>query len=196
MSAALLLAAGSSRRFGSDKRLHPLPDGRPILLATVQTYLGAFDQLWVVTRTTDDAVTNLLRDTRAQQLHSKHAAAGMGHSLAEASQLIRREYGGALVVGLADMPFVTIPTLTNCVALLDAVPQNEQRVIQPRYADRPGNPVGFSPPLVARLSSCQGDQGARRLIADALVENRVTYFDVDDAGVVRDIDTPLELPES
>ena len=33
----LLLAAGRSRRFGSDKLLHPLEDGMPVALASANT---------------------------------------------------------------------------------------------------------------------------------------------------------------
>ena len=51
--AAILLAAGFARRFGSDKRSFVLEDGRPMLQATVATYATVFERLTVVMRPED-----------------------------------------------------------------------------------------------------------------------------------------------
>lgn len=193
MSAALLLAAGEARRFGSDKRLHPLPDGRPILLACAETYLAVFDTLWVVTKPHEPHIAALLQTTNAQMLQADGAKLGMGYSLAEAVQSIRRHYRGSLFVGLADMPYVAPTTLRLCEAQLHAVATQEKRVIQPRYQQQPGNPVGFSAAIVDQLTQCTGDQGARGLIREARQAGQVSYVDVADPGILHDIDTPSAL---
>lgn len=193
MSAALLLAAGSSRRFGSDKRLHPLPDGRPILLSSVETYLAVFDTVWVVTKPAETELEQLLAHTAVQLLQAPNAELGMGHSLAEAVHCIRCCYSGPLVVGLADMPYVTAETLRLCKDQLNAISTTDARIVQPRYQRRPGNPVGFSASFVDRLINCRGDQGARQLIKAAAAAEQVSYIDVEDPGVLQDIDTPDAL---
>jgi molybdenum cofactor cytidylyltransferase len=54
-----------------------------------------------------------------------------------------------------------------------------------------GHPVAFSPELYSELASLTGDEGARRLVA------RYPSFavDVDDPGVLIDIDTSEDLQE-
>jgi len=65
-------------------------------------------------------------------------------------------------------------------------------VAQPRFGDRGGHPPLVARALWARLAGCAAlDGGARTVIAAA----DVVRVAVDDPGVVRDIDTPLDLEE-
>ena len=48
--AGLLLAAGRGRRFGSDKLLHPLPDGEPVVLASARSLRAALTRAVALVR--------------------------------------------------------------------------------------------------------------------------------------------------
>ena len=155
-----------------------------------------FEQLWVVTRKDDAQVATLLSTTRAHLLQAADADKGMGHSLAAAARDIQRQHTGALVVGLADMPYVARQTLSACVDRLSELQPAERRVVQPRYEGQPGNPVGFSAALVPELANCHGDEGARQLVKQAKADKFLSYLEVDDPGVLHDIDTPAGINDS
>ena len=60
-----------------------------------------------------------------------------------------------------------------------------------RESGERGHPVGFSRALRVELAAIDGDEGARAVIArhrDALIA-----IEVDDPGIVKDIDTPSDL---
>ena len=81
---ALLLAAGFSRRFGSDKRRQQLPDGRTLLEATVMRYSEVFRDICVVLRTEDEVLARTVRGLpgNPEIAIAEDAELGMGHSLA------------------------------------------------------------------------------------------------------------------
>jgi molybdenum cofactor cytidylyltransferase len=56
---------------------------------------------------------------------------------------------------------------------------------------RRGHPVGFSAAHRDALMALSGDEGARALVAAAGVD--LVRVDVDDQGVLRDVDTPGDL---
>ena len=117
------------------------------------------------------------------------AERGMGRSLAEGVATLSAS--DPLVVGLADMPFVTAETLRGLAAALeDAVSDCAGAIVQPRHGGRPGNPVGFGPARIAELAACDGDRGARDVVRAAAACGKVRYLDVDDAGVLQDVDRP------
>lgn len=60
---ALLLAAGFSRRYGSDKRLAGSP---PLILRTLATLLPCHDSVLVVLRQRDETLRRLLADSGAE----------------------------------------------------------------------------------------------------------------------------------
>ena len=60
---ALLLAAGFSRRYGSDKRLAGSP---PLILRTLATLLPCHDSVLVVLRQRDETLCRLLADSGAE----------------------------------------------------------------------------------------------------------------------------------
>lgn len=184
---AVLLAAGYSRRFGSDKRRHVLDDGVPLLLASVRRYASAFPELVVVLRPDDQALADAVRAERPGAVRvaiCADAHRGMAHSLACG---VRATSGWHyLFVALGDMPWVAETTLSRLrAALLDA---GRGAIVQPCHEGVPGHPVGFGADWFEQLETLEGDEGARRLLAGA--GPRLQRLEVNDAGVLRDLDTP------
>ena len=84
----ILLAAGYSKRFGSNKLLHPLPAGKPdagvpIALASARHFVEALPESIAVIRPRAQKLGKLLRDAGCNTVVCKNAAEGMGVSLAE-----------------------------------------------------------------------------------------------------------------
>ena len=182
-TAAVLLAAGASRRFGSDKRLHRL-DGTPMVVRTAERYVETFGKLFVVLREDDEAIARLVEPLQPDiviAVIAQDAAQGMGRSLA-AGIAAASDHPFAFVA-LADMPFVQPSTLLQLLEL--AAPEC---IVRPLHRGTPGHPVGFAADYFEALKQLEGDQGAREVIrrhARSLVQ-----LWTDDPGVVRDVDRP------
>lgn len=177
---AVILAAGASSRFGSDKRRFALADGRTMLETTLATYQAAFDEIFLVLKPTDEAWASRL--TAARPVYAADAALGMGHSLAAGVRAGR--HLDFLFVALADMPDVQTATLAR---LRDAV-TGTASIVQPLYRGTAGHPVGFGSTHFGELERLTGDAGARRVVdshKDSTVRIRV-----DDPGILRDYDVP------
>ena len=94
----------------------------------------------------------------------------------------------AVVVHLADHPLVAPATFR---ALVDDYRKTASPIVVARYNGRRGHPVIFDRAVFAELMAAPEHQGARVVVnADAA---RVRYVDVDDPGVVLDLDTPADL---
>ena len=186
MSGALILAAGFSRRFGSDKRRHVLSTGTPMLLQTVGIYAEVFDRVAVVLRPDDDGLNKLLHThyPNAKLVAAANAHLGMGHSLAAGIQAAQ-DWSYAFIA-LADMPFVRTDTLVRLRTAMQT--SRSPAIVIPTHEHSPGHPVGFSAEFFTRLATLTGDSGAREIVLDA--QDAVTRIEVNDPGVVRDLDTP------
>jgi molybdenum cofactor cytidylyltransferase len=181
----LMLAAGSGVRFGSDKRAATLTDGRTLLLASVENAVASALPVRVCLRPGDETLAAAVNNAGAAVLYCAGAESGMGHTLAEGISQMNR-YDG-VIVALGDMPLIQPATYTRVAAAL--LPGG---ICQPRCGDRPGHPVGFSRTWFASLARLAGDRGARGLVRENA--GRVTVIDVDDPGILRDVDTPGDLP--
>src|ERR1700704_3548344 len=159
----ILLAAGYSTRFGSNKLLHPLPAGSPdagtpIALAAARHFIDAMPESVAVIRPRAQKLGKLLRDAGCNTVVCKNAAEGMGTSLAAGVRAAADAHGW--VVALADMPFLhpeTIPVIAK--ALPDAA-----AIAAPTYRGERGHPVGFARRYFDELVSLHGDHGARELL--------------------------------
>jgi molybdenum cofactor cytidylyltransferase len=107
----------------------------------------------------------------------------MGESLTTAIEHTKGAEGW--VIALGDMPYVQPET----IRALAATVERGARIAAPVYEGRRGNPVAFSSFHLPLLLALSGDQGARAI----LKSHAVSELMVDDAGVVRDIDTPGDL---
>ena len=110
------------------------------------------------------------------------ALGGMGDSIA-AGVAARPGAGGWLVMP-ADMPLARPSTMAAVAAALGSHP-----VAYAQYRGRRGHPVGFGAELFSELVRLSGDEGARRVLARYPGQ----AVEVDDAGVLLDMDTEADL---
>ncbi len=182
----IVLAAGAGTRFGSDKRLAQL-NGVILLEHTLRNITPAFNKRVLVLRPGDEAL-GIRHAAGWQIVLAANASKGMGHSLA-AAMALTGDWEGA-VVALADMPFVQTATYEAVRVRLSS-----DNLVVPYYHDQRGNPVGIGKRYFPELARLEGDQGARLLLQQHAAA--VVRVDVEDRGILRDIDTPaaLQLPE-
>lgn len=181
----ILLAAGRSRRFGSDKRRAVLDDGQTLLAATVAAIRASGLPLLACLDPADDALATTLADEHVAVARCRDAALGMGHTLAQGVGQRPEDWEG-LLVALADMPWVRPDSYRAIAARL--APGN---IVAPCFEGRRGNPVGFSSAFYGHLAACSGDRGARDILRQHA--NAVRELPLDDPGLLRDVDTVAAL---
>jgi molybdenum cofactor cytidylyltransferase len=182
---AILLAAGSATRFGSDKLLHPLPHGVAIAAQAARHLRAEVGKIIVPVRPGSKPLAALLEAEGCEIVICENASQGMGASLACAVRAAGDAEG--YLVALADMPFIRSSTIA---AVRDALAAGAP-LVAPYFRARRGHPVGIAGGFRAELEGMRGDEGAKRLLeshADKLVK-----IPVGDPGVIRDIDTPGDL---
>jgi len=181
----ILLAAGAGSRFGGGKLLHPLA-GVALGVHAARNLLAAGLGVLAVVRPGSDELRRLLADAGCTVTECANAADGMGVSLAHAIAQTRDAAGW--VVALADMPRIRPQTIQN---VADAV-RAGALIAAPQFQGERGHPVGFSASLRDELLACHGDEGARAVIRRHHAE--IQWLEVDDRGVVFDIDRREDLP--
>ena len=186
--AGLLLAAGSSRRFGGAKLLAPLPDGTPVGVRSARTLAGAVERALAVVRPDDTVLARLLAEQGLEVRAFAGAAEGMGASLAFGVAAAPEADGW--LVALADMPWVRAETVRAVADLL----RDGALIAAPCRSGRRGHPVGFGCSLISELMGLRGDRGAREILSRHA--DRITLLEVDDDGILLDIDELIDLPQS
>jgi molybdenum cofactor cytidylyltransferase len=180
----LLLAAGSSRRFGSDKRFATLSTGVTLLDAAIENCLVTDLPLRVCVGSEDHDLVARLARRGLDVMVCPRSSQGMGATLADAVAGIR-DWTAALVA-LGDMPMI-LPATISLIAR-HAAPD---RICVPMCDERAGHPVAFGAAFFEKLSQCEGDRGARWIIESH--SESVDSVPVDDPGIHRDVDTPEAL---
>lgn len=182
---ALLLAAGRGRRFGSDKRVARLADGRTLLAASLERAQQVFDEVHLLLRPEDDLeALGLPPDCRV--IRCAEAEQGMGRSLARGIQALAGTEAEAIAVLLGDMPWIAAASLRQLCAQADA-----ELICYPLYQGQRGHPVLFGRAFWTALQALQGDQGARALLQAHGASCRA--IELDDLGVIQDVDLPQAL---
>lgn len=185
--AGIILAAGASSRFGSDKRRALLADGTPMLAAVAGSFARTFARTAVVLPPGDAFGLELCARLGLDAVPNERCREGQGTSLAAAMQWSLAQPGlQAVVVGLADMPWVHEDTLA---ALRDALVQFPGEPALPLWQGRPGNPRGIPRRHFAALAQAAGAQAA----AHRIDWNAARSVAVEDPGILHDVDTPADL---
>jgi molybdenum cofactor cytidylyltransferase len=189
--AAIVLAAGEGRRFGSPKQL-ALLHGQPLLqhVLDAANAAPALGELLLVLGAHADEIEAKVRVGRARVVRCDDWREGMAASLRAGAAALPSDAEAALIL-LGDQPLVT-PALIALVvdrAAVEAAEGNAVDAVRVSYGSVPGHPVLLGRKIMAGIPALRGDVGARDLLGTA----EVRLVESIDTGGGVDIDTPEQL---
>jgi molybdenum cofactor cytidylyltransferase len=187
----IVLAAGAGRRMGGEigKKLLLPYLGEPLVVHVARKALKVCVSVVAVTGCNAEAVAQTLRESvpGLRITHAPDWLEGQALSLRAGLKVLEQEMiedvAGALVF-LGDQPLARLETLDTLIATFRYNPED---FVAPRYRGKRGNPVCIPRAWFARVMALDGDVGARPLLDHP--DARLRLVDVDDSGVLRDVDT-------
>jgi molybdenum cofactor cytidylyltransferase len=181
---AIILAAGMSRRMGRPKVLLPWTNGKTIIEQIIdQLILARVDQITVVTGNRAEEVGELAKKRGAKVIfNSKYETGEMLSSLKAGLRAQASTTAAALVV-LGDQPRIQ-PKIVGQVMM--AYAEGRGDLVAPSYQMRRGHPILIDRRYWGELLALP-DDGAPR---DVINAHPITYVNVDNDSVLRDVDTP------
>lgn len=184
--AGVILAGGQSSRMGTPKALLAV-GGETFLTRVVRTArAGGLDPLVVVTGPSHPEIVARHGELAPLLVRNPHPEEGQLSSLRVGLAALPSGVDAAVVL-LVDHPLVQAETVR---ALLRARAAQRAAMAVPVHAGRRGHPVLFGREVFAELAACPLEAGARAVVgADP---TRVAEVEVQDAGVLADVDTPAE----
>ncbi|MEO6435084.1 MAG: nucleotidyltransferase family protein [Tepidisphaeraceae bacterium] len=188
--AAVVLAAGLSRRMGRFKPLLPIGD-KPLLARVIDSLIGAgaIGPIVVVTGHAAAQVDSILKIYSVRAVHNPaYATGGMLSSVQTGLTSLRGEADAVFIV-LGDQPMVRPDTIAALAsAWRSAGAGHRPRVVLPIHAGKHGHPI---------LLSADGIDEVLALPPDHTLKNytnrhseRTLEVEVDDPAVHDDLDTP------
>ncbi|MFO1350976.1 MAG: molybdopterin-binding/glycosyltransferase family 2 protein [Gammaproteobacteria bacterium] len=192
--AALVLAGGQSRRMGPANKLLVEIDGAPMVARTVHNLLAAqVESVTVVTGHQRERVEAALAPYRERVafVHNPAYAEGISTSL-RAGLAALPDAIDAVLVCLGDMPRVLPQQINRLIAAFD--PVEGRAICVPTSAGKRGNPVLWARRFFAEMREIAGDAGAKHLLGEHA--DLVCEVEMNDAGVLLDIDSPLALAQA
>lgn len=202
--AAVVLAAGQSRRMGAQNKLVAEVAGKAMVTRVVDALLASsVERVIVVTGHEPDAIAAALGDRPVERVHNPDFAQGMSTSLAAGIAAIEGQADAALVC-LGDMPWIAPEHVQVLIEHFN--PLEGRAICVPVHGKKPGNPVLFARELFSAMKAITGDTGARGVVRDnpdlvhqVPMTDSAVIFDLDTAdalATLQAIDRAAELPES
>ena len=189
--AAIVLAAGQSRRFGSENKLLADLGGQPVLAHTVACLADVpFAQRLAVTGASDTETTNALAQKLGLTVVScPPEADGMGFSIAMAIRALDGETTAALILP-GDMPLMTREIVQSLLDTFEA--HGGKRIVFAAHPDgTQTHPVIWPRTSFAALGQLDGPSGGKSLLQAAAPP--AVGVAIADADAFLDIDTPDDL---
>jgi molybdenum cofactor cytidylyltransferase len=184
--AAVVLAAGASRRMGTPKQLLRLA-GETMLARTLRNVrASAVSEIVLVLGHAAESVEKEISTEGLKVVRNQDYQQGMGTSLRTGLAAVSGETGAALIV-LADQPFVSPETLNQLIACHQ---ETKPQIVIPTYKGFRGNPVLLDRSVFAELQGLTGNVGCRAIFGNH-TEN-IQKLAVEDIGILLDIDSPEE----
>ncbi|MBY0532234.1 MAG: molybdopterin-binding/glycosyltransferase family 2 protein [Xanthobacteraceae bacterium] len=187
--AAVVLAAGQSRRMEGRNKLLEDFRGKPLVRRAVEAALGSkASPVIVVTGKDDDAIKRALAGLDVRFANNPDFAEGLSSSLKAGIRAVPEESAGA-VICLGDMPNVASVLIDRLIE--GFAPERGAMIVAPVRDRQRGNPVLWARRFFPELLKLEGDMGARKLAN--FYDEGLFEIAADDDGAFSDIDTPEAL---
>jgi len=184
--AAIVLAAGLSRRYGPENKLLQLIDGVPMIWRVVDTIgRSMVDKIMVVTgHQAKEIETALAGIANLNLVHNPEFEKGMSTSISIGIKSLGEV--DACLICLGDLPHLTPKDYDRLIQLFNSEKSTE-RIMIPTFQGRKGHPVVFGSTFFNELRNLQPtDQGARNLIVKH--KSLVKEIEMATNGILTDID--------
>jgi molybdenum cofactor cytidylyltransferase len=186
--AAIVLAAGPSRRMGRPKQLLEFRGEILLKRAVLSALEAGCRPVVVVTGAYAAASRRVLGELDVMEAKNEQWKLGIGSSVRVGVEAVIAAAPGVdgIVLMLCDQPFVTREIIAG---LIKARRKTSRAIIASSYAESYGVPALFSREHFGELIALRGDVGAKHLIQKHLTKVQLVCFP---EGEI-DIDTPEDL---
>ena len=186
--AAVMLAAGMSRRMGGNNKLVAPVAGTPLVRIVAEAALASRARpVVVVTGHHAADVTATLVGLPLDTVFNPNFAQGLSSSLRVGIDALPADAIGVVVL-LGDMPNIDAAIINHLLAAFEAT--GGRAIIVPTHHGQRGNPVVWPRNVFSELRALTGDQGGRQLFAAHADEIVTAEFG---RAIGFDVDTPDDL---
>lgn len=189
--AGVLLAAGTSSRYGGSNKLLERVDGEPMVRRSARALIdSSLDSVTVVLGHDPEAVRDALAGLDVEFVENPAYESGQASSVRRAVETIRgsgHTGADAVVFALGDMPYVDPASVDGLVAAFEATGRS---ALAAGHNGKRGNPVLFAAEHFDALADTSGDTGGRGVLLGA---GDAAVVETGDEGVLRDVDRPDDL---
>ena len=190
MVAAILLAAGLSRRTGEENKLLRGIEGKPMISRTiVQLLASTTDRVVLVTGHEKEAVEAVLpTHSKLSLVYNPDYTTGLNSSISRGIATLGQDVEGCCIC-LGDMPFLATNDYNYVFKAFENEIKNksEPTILTPIYHGQPGHPVCFSHHFFSELVALPlTDEGAKSIVKKH--RGTVRILNVESTRFVRDID--------
>ena len=186
----VLLAAGTSSRYGEANKLLATVDGTALVRhAATALAESTVDGVTAVVGHEGERVAAALDGLDVTIRRNEAYADGQSTSVRAGIERAAERGADAALVALGDMPDVASATHD---LLVSAYEHGVADVLAAAHEGRRGNPVLFDARFFAALTAVDGDTGGRQLLRES---EEARAIETGDPGVLRDVDRPADLDE-
>ena len=193
----IILAAGNSERYGSNKFVSAHPSGQSLLGYVVRQYQSLSPlPVMVVSGGWHDAIRDLFFDTgQVTVQRNSNWQDGMSTSIHAGVNAFRNQHPDTthLLIGLGDQAGVSERSLQPLVARSFL---EQRRVIASQWGNNMGAPAVFPAPVWETLLTLSGDKGAHGLLQEWAARDKPLCLPVGHPEAAWDIDSPGDWAHS
>ena len=193
----VILAAGESRRMGTDKALLPWPPASPsqipagtFLSAAIQSFAPVSDVVMVVAGKNRASLAPVVYASGATLLINHDPDRGQFSSLQTGLQEVLNRGRDAAMVTLVDRPPVSAVTIDKLHAAFGSAIARWKWALIPEYAGKHGHPIFLAREMIEAFLKAPATGNAREILHQN--HDHIAYFEVDDPLVTVNVNTPDE----
>ena len=191
----IYMAAGNSRRFGSNKLLY-VWHGKKLYRHTLDMLLKIKQKsddivsLTVVTQYSE-IISELEDKEEINVVFSNESRLGASYTIKSGikslkGQCKKDEY---IMFVVADQPYLSEDTICKFIKIVQKKCSDGYKVFSVRYGDKVGNPCMFRAELIPELLKLEGDSGGRKVAK----KHDCCYIEIKNKMELYDIDTVWNL---